>query len=469
MSAMQSEKMRVMPVHKLLLTMSLPAIISMMVQALYNVVDSIFVARIGEQALEALSIAFPMQMLIISFGTGLGVGANAVIARKLGEKKKEQATLAAQTGLFIILITIVIFVFAGAFLAKPFIKAFSTDSATIAMGAEYLSFVLMFSAPAFVDLYFGRVFQSMGNMKVPMIGQLAGAITNMILDPLLIFGIGFPALGVKGAAIATVIGQIVAMSIGLSFFIFAKQDIKPFFTKSFRLKAGIAGEILKIGIPSILLKSLNSVAAVLMNVILKAYAYGITILGVYFRLQSFVLMPIFGLMQGALPILSYNYGAKQKQRFTNTFKLALFSAFGLLLIGIILFQVIPEPLMRLFDADGALLAAGVKALRINSVSFLFAAVGITVTITFQSLGNGVNSLLMSLLRQLALLLPSAYILSRFFGMDGVWLAFPIAEFVVAAIFMPIIIRTINKSFPADEFPVTDAQPKEAAAEQDMFL
>lgn len=434
------------PIHKLLFTMSVPAIISMFVQACYNIVDSIFVARVSEKALEAVTLAFPLQMLIIAFATGLGVGTNALISRKLGEKKTKESVLAAQTGLFLTLISAFVFIFIGFFASGPFIRAFSSDAETISMGVSYVSIVLIFSPGAFVDIFNGKVFQATGNMKIPMITQLAGAVVNIILDPLLIFGIGFPKMGVTGAAVATVSGQIFAMILGIIIMAKTKQDVKPFFNRSFRLKKYMVADIMRISLPVIIMKSINSITVTILNAIIKSYEYAITILGIFFKLQSFVIMPVFGLTQGALPIMSYNYGANEKKRFLSAFKLTVLTALCIMVVGLLLFEVIPGPLMSMFGASGQLMTSGIKALRILGISFVFAAVGITVTTTFQSINGGLPSLLMSLLRQIVLLIPIAAVMTHLIGIDGTWWAYPVSEIIVAAIFLPLVVKSIHKKF-----------------------
>lgn len=445
--AMKSDKLRNMPIPKLLLNMSMPAILSMFVHALYNVVDSIFVSHYNPKALDALAIVFPLQILIIAFATGIGVGANALISKKLGEKKVKDAGISAQTGMLITLISAVLFIFLGVFASKPFVKAFTDDAQTILLGQQYLTIVLTFSGFAFVEILMSKVLQATGNMKVPMIAQLIGAAVNIILDPLLIFGIGFfPELGIIGAAIATVAGQFAALCVDISVFLFTKQDVKPFFNKDFRLKKDITWGILRIGIPTIIMKGFNSITVTFINDILKTYTYGITVLGIYIKLQSFVFMPVFGLTQGALPIMSYNYGAANRKRFFSAFKLSVLVAGVIMTIGTIIFQVLPVPLLSLFNAHGQLMNTAVTALRIISTSFIFAAFGITITIMFQSLGNGLTALVMSLMRQLILLMPLVALLSHFIGLNGVWLSYLIAEAITVFIFLPFGIMTIKKKF-----------------------
>lgn len=377
----RSDKLRYTPIAKLLLGMSFPAMLSMLVQSFYNIIDSMFVAYFDPKAFEALSIVFPMQILIIAFATGLGVGANAVVAKKLGERKKDDADLAAQTGLLFTLIAAALFVFIGIFVTKPFVSSFTSDAQTLAFGIDYLSIILIASGFSFVEIMFSKILQATGNMKIPMASQLTGAITNIILDPIMIFGLlGFPALGVKGAAIATIIGQACACAVSISAFIFGKQEVSPFFHKNFRLRKDISASILRVGIPTIILKGLGSVTVSFINVVLKAFENAIVVLGIYIKIQSFVFMPVFGLTQGALPILSYNYGANDKKRYTKAFRLSLAVSAAIMTLGLIIFQAAPGLLLKIFKATEAVNAMGIPALRIISVHFVFAAFSIIVII-----------------------------------------------------------------------------------------
>lgn len=443
----RSDKLRHTPIARLLISMSLPAMLSMLVQSFYNIVDSIFVAHFDAKAFEALSIVFPMQILIIAFATGLGVGANAVVSKKLGERKREDAALAAQTGLLFTLISAVLFVFLGIFATKPFVSAFSIDPQTIAYGVEYLSIILIASGFVFIEIMFSKILQSTGNMKIPMISQLTGAITNIILDPIMIFGLlGFPAMGIKGAAIATIIGQACACAVSISAFIFGKQEVSPFFHKGFRLRKDISSSILRVGIPTIVLKGMGSVTVSFINVILKEFENAIVVLGIYIKIQSFVFMPVFGLTQGALPILSYNYGANDKKRYTKTFKLSLAISAAIMTVGLIIFQAAPSLLLKIFKATEAVTAMGIPALRIISVHFVFAAFSIIIGVMLQSFGKGVAALILSLMRQLLLLMPLAYLLSMAIGVNGVWWSYAIAEVITAAVALPWGIVTIRKKF-----------------------
>ncbi len=437
---LNSAKMENMPVLKLIINMSLPAVLSMLVLALYNIVDSIFVAKYNPKALDALSIVFPMQQLIIAFAIGIAVGTNAYVSRKLGQKKQKEANLTAQTGIFMAIIGGIVIMTLGLTVSRPFVSAFSDDSETITLGVMYLTVVMCLSIGSFIEIVGNRVLQATGNMKIPMLSQLLGAVVNIILDPIFIFVLD---MGVLGAAIATVIGQFCAMGMVLGAFKFKKQDVTIFFDKSFRLKAPIVKGIIKIGLPVMIMNSVAAFVTTILNIILKAYQSAITVLGVYFKLQSFVFMPVFGLTQGVLPILSYNYGAKNKARFMLAYRYSLIIAISIMALGTLVFQVFPSGLMTLFNADSSLLATGIPALRIISVTFICAAFGIISTTMIQALRMGSMSLWISLLRQLILIIPLALILSRYIGLIGVWLAFPISELAVAIYFL-IMLRPIFK-------------------------
>lgn len=440
---LNSSKMENMPVFKLIINMSLPAVLSMLVLALYNVVDSIFVAKYSPKALDALSIVFPMQQLIIAFAVGIAVGTNAYVSRKLGQKKLNEAVLTAQTGLFMAIIGGILFLILGLTVARPFVSAFTDDPETINFGVTYLTVVMGLCLGSFIEIVGNRVLQATGNMKIPMLSQLLGAIVNIILDPIFIFTFD---MGVLGAALATVIGQFCAMGLVLASFRFGKQDVTIFFNKSFRLKAPIVKGIIKIGLPVMIMNSVAAFVTTILNIILKAFQSAITVLGVYFKLQSFVFMPVFGLTQGVLPILSYNYGAKNKARFMSTYRYSLLIALSIMALGTIIFQFFPSALMTLFNADSSLLTTGVTALRIISITFIFAAFGILSTTMIQALRMGSLSLWVSLLRQLILIIPLAILLSKYIGVIGVWLAFPISEISVSLCFLFLLKPIFKKKF-----------------------
>ena len=445
---LRSRKMREQPVGKLLLNMSLPAILSMLVQALYNVVDSVFVAQhSGNAGTTALSVVFPMQMLVMALALGIGVGTNVQIAKRLGEGRKEDASAVARTGVFMSICGALVAVVLGLTVSKPFCAAFSQGSEQVAnMSSVYLTIVMSVSVGMFVEITLSKILQSTGDMKVPMISQLIGAVTNIILDPLLIFGIGFfPELGVLGAAIATVTGQICAMIFVIVMFLVKKHDVSLSF-KNFKLKKENIFAICIVGLPTTVMNAVGGFTTTILYAFLKKISEnGLTILGVYFKLQSFVFMPVFGLMQGLMPILSYNYGYGDKKRFTRAFWLAQITSVIIMVAGLLLFQIAPRQLMKMFS-EGQMLEEGIFALRIISISFLPAAFGICMTNVMQSFGKGFTSLIMSLLRQVVLLIPLGALLAFTVGLNGFWFTYPIAEFAVFALFLPYTIITVNKKF-----------------------
>ena len=438
MEERKENRMGTMPVGKLLVTMSLPIMISMLIQALYNIVDSIFVAQIGENALTAVSLAFPVQNLIIAVGIGTGIGINSLLSRRLGERRFDDANAAAENGILLSLCNWLVFAIFGGLFSEAFFRAFTENPEIISMGTDYLTVCTVFSFGCFMQFACERILQATGITIYNMITQATGAIINIILDPIMIFGLfGFPRLGVKGAAIATVIGQIVAMLMGLWFNAKKNKEVHMDF-RHFRPNGRIIGEIYKVGVPSIVMQSIGTVMTIGMNKILIAFSEtAVAVFGVYFKLQSFVFMPIFGLTNGLVPIVAYNYGARKRTRITASIRLALVYALSIMALGLLIFQLFPVPLLRLFKASDALLSIGVPALRIISISFLGAGVGIVLSSVFQAMGNGVLSLTMSVARQLAVLLPVAWLMARFVGLDAVWAAFPVSEYasVTIALFM----------------------------------
>ncbi|WP_308754238.1 MATE family efflux transporter [uncultured Anaerotruncus sp.] len=434
MEERRENRMGTMPVGKLLVTMSLPIMISMLIQALYNIVDSIFVAQIGENALTAVSLAFPVQNLIIAVGIGTGIGINSLLSRRLGERRFDDANAAAENGILLSLCNWLVFAIFGGLFSEAFFRAFTDNPEIISMGTDYLTVCTVFSFGCFMQFACERILQATGITIYNMITQATGAIINIILDPIMIFGLfGFPRLGVKGAAVATVIGQIVAMLMGLWFNAKKNREIHMDF-RHFRPSGRIIGEIYKVGVPSIVMQSIGTVMTIGMNKILIAFSEtAVAVFGVYFKLQSFVFMPIFGLTNGLVPIVAYNYGARKRHRITGSIRHALVYALSIMALGTLLFQLLPAPLLRLFKASDALLAIGVPALRIISISFLGAGVGIVLSSVFQAMGNGVLSLTMSVARQLAVLLPVAWLMARFVGLDAVWAAFPVSEYVSVTI------------------------------------
>lgn len=421
-------KMGVMPVHKLLLTMALPMMVSMLVQALYNVVDSIFVAKLSEDALTAVSLAFPMQNLMIATATGIGVGMNALLSRKLGEKDFKGANQTAANGVFLSVIAYLLFLFIGAFMTRIFFLGQTDIKHIVEEGTTYLTLICTLSFGIFGQVIFERLLQSTGKTFYAMITQGTGAIINIILDPILIFGLaGFPKMGVAGAAIATVIGQIIAAILALYFNKKVNKEIHVSF-RHFRPHKTTIQQILYVGIPSILMVAIGSVMTFGMNRILMAFtSTAAAVFGAYFKLQSFIMMPIFGLNNGMIPIIAYNYGAKKKERITHTIRLSITYAICIMLVGLCILQFFPDTLLGFFDASEHMLAIGVPALKTISLSFVFAGFCIVSSSVFQAFGNGVLSMFVSFARQLIVLLPIAWLFSKTGKLDLIWWAFPIAE------------------------------------------
>jgi len=437
-------KMGVMPVNQLLLTMSVPMMLSMLVQALYNIVDSIFVARISENALTAVSLAFPIQQLMIALGGGTCVGVNALLSRALGEKDFNKVNKSAVNAVFLMVLNAVVFFFIGIFVVEPFYLAQTTDPEIIEYGIQYLRIVCMFSFGIYFQFVFERLLQSTGNTFYTMITQLVGALTNIILDPILIFGLlGMPKMGVMGAAAATVIGQIAAAIVAIIINHKKNHEVKLDF-KGFSPSLTIIKQIYAVGIPSIIMQSIGSIMVFCMNQILIAFSTTATaVFGVYFKLQSFIFMPIFGMNNGMVPIVAYNYGAQKKDRLIKTVKLSMLYAVGIMCIGTLVFQWIPDKLFMLFDASDHMLAMGIPALRIISVHFPLAGICIIAGSMFQALGNAVYSMITSICRQLLVLLPAAWLLAQLGNVDYVWWSFPIAEIVSLALNIIFLIK-INK-------------------------
>ncbi len=447
MTEVKENKMGVMPVNKLLLSMSVPIMISMLVQALYNIVDSIFVAKISEEALSAVSYAFPLQTLLIAFGGGTGVGVNALLSRALGEKDHKKANVMAMHGVLLAVVNSIIFLIVGLFLVKPFYLSQTNNETIINYGIEYLTIVCTFSFGLFSQFLFERLLQSTGKTIYTMITQATGAIINIILDPILIFGMfGLPKMGVAGAAIATVIGQVVAGVLGFIINQKVNKEIR-LQLRGFRPSKNVIIQIYKIGIPSIIMQSIGSIMVYGFNKILGRFTdikeTAVAVFGVYYKLQSFIFMPVFGLNNGMVPIIAYNYGARKKDRMLKTMKLSMLYATAIMVIGLIVFQLFPGPLFSMFEASETMLSMGETALRIISIHFIFVGFNIIGTSTFQSLGNAVYSMIISICRQLLVLLPSAYILSLTGNVNNVWFAFPIAE-VVACVLTIVFMIVMNK-------------------------
>lgn len=449
----QENKMGIMPIGKLVFNMSLPMMVSMMVQALYNIVDSIFVAKLSENALTAVSLAFPLQTLLIAVGTGTGVGMNALLSKSLGEKDFKKANKTATNAAFIYAVSYIVFLILGFTVVKPFYRSQvgSADAEIMTMGVDYLSTVMIFSFGIFTQVFFERLLTSTGRTIFSMTSQLSGAVTNIILDPILIFGMfGAPKMGVTGAAVATVIGQCVAGLVAGTCNHKFNHEVR-FQFKGFKPDFKIIGTIYAVGIPSIIMQSIGSVMTYCMNRILIEFSSTATaVFGVYFKLQSFFFMPVFGLNNGITPIIAYNYGARQCKRMVKTIKVSLATAFCLTFIGFVLFESIPQALLGLFNASDDMLKIGVPALRTIGVHYLIAWFCIIAGTVFQALGKAVFSMVVSIMRQLVVLVPAAYLLAKFGGLHMVWWSFPIAEvmsFIVSLTFLIKIWNDIIKDIP----------------------
>ena len=437
----RENKMGVMPVGKLLMSMSLPIMISMLIQALYNIVDSMFVARISEDALTAVSLAFPIQNLMIAVATGTGVGMNSLLSKALGAKDFDRANLAANNGLFVLVLSCVPFMLFGGLLTDWFMRTQTDIAHIITYGDEYLRVVCIVSIGSFGAVATERLLQATGKTVYSMITQAVGAVVNIALDPVLIFGLcGLPAMGVTGAAVATVISQCVSFVLGIVFNVCCNREISLSY-RGFRPDGHIIGRIYAVGVPSILMASIGSVMTFFMNRILIAFSSTATaVLGVYFKLQSFIFMPIFGLNNGLVPIVSYNYGAKKKKRMMRSIKLAILTALCIMAAGFLAFELIPDQLMGLYNASEHMLSIGEPALRIIGIHFLIAGYCIVAGSVFQALGNALPSLITSLTRQLVVLLPVAWLLAQTGNVNNVWWAFPIAEVMSAAMTTLFFVR-----------------------------
>ncbi len=445
MQHMEENKMGVKPIASLLFSMGIPIMISMMIQALYNVIDSIFISRIGENALTAVSLAFPVQIIMIAIGIGTAVGVNALLSRRLGEKRPDKASDVAMHGLLLAVILAASIAIFGATLPFWFIRMFTDDPQIVDMGNTYLVIITVFSLGMFGQLVLERIMQGTGDTIHPMITQGLGAIINIILDPILIFGyFGLPAMGIKGAAVATVIGQSIGMLLGV-YFLLTKIKVLTISFSDFKVRRKTLKGIYRVGLPSIIMQSIGSVMSVGMNSILIGFSStAVAVFGVYFKLQSFIFMPLFGLTTAMISIVAFNFGAKNKKRITGTIKLTALIAFCIMSLGTILFNLFPVPLLKMFDASDEMLQIGVAALKTISLHFPIAAIAIVLSVSFQAMGKGSYSLMMSVVRQLVVLLPAAYLLARNGGINMTWYAFIIAEgfsIAMALIFFSRLYRT----------------------------
>lgn len=446
---MQENKMGTEPVGKLLISMAFPAIISMSISALYNIVDSIFVSMIGEKALTAVSLVMPMQVLMIALGVGTGVGANSLISRRLGEKRQEMANKAASISLKLPILNYVIFLFIGLLATKPFIGYYTNDPIIREYGTQYMTIACCFCIFLMFQLAIEKVLQATGNMLGSMITSLTGALVNTILDPTLIFGLfGFPRLGVVGAAVATIFGQAASVCVGV-FILQRKNSLIKVSWFDFRPDLTVTKEIYMVGFPAIVMQALFGAVTIIYNAILAASATAVAVLGAYFKLESMIFMPLFGLNQGALPILGYNYGAKNRARMMKAFKFSMIAANVFLGASTFLFLFFPRAMLSIFSATDEMYRIGIPALRIICLSFLPAGFSIITATLFQAMGNGFTSMIATIIRQCAVLLPASYLLMKFFGLRTSWYAFPIAE-VCGTIYMAIMfVKIKRKKLPPD--------------------
>ena len=446
--------MGVMPVRQLLITMSLPMMISMLVQALYNVVDSMFVSYISEYALTAVGLAFPAQNLMISVGVGTGVGVNALLSKSLGEKNFDAANKAAVNGIFLAFCSWAAFALLGGFFSRTFMALQTDVPEIIAYGDTYLTIIAVASVGMMFQICFERLLQSTGKTIYTMLSQGLGAVINLILDPLLIFGLGpFPAMGIAGAALATVIGQCVGALLGLFCNLRRNPEITISF-RGFRPHGVTIRKIYAVGVPSIIMSSIGSVMTFGMNKILGAFnSTAVAVFSAYFKLESFIFMPVCGLNNGIVPIIAYNYGARKPDRIRAAAKLGFLYGAAIMAVGVLLFWLIPGRLLGIFNASDYMLEIGIPALRLISLSFLPAAFGIVTSSVCQALGHGVLSLIVSVLRQLVLILPVSWLLGHFVGLSAVWAAFPFAEvfsFLLSAVFMGYMFKTVVRPLEQPE-------------------
>ena len=454
MEQIRQNKMGIAPIPKLIVSMSLPAMFSMLVQALYNIIDSMFVAQLGESALTSVSLAFPVQTLMIAVAVGTGIGINSLVSRRLGERRREEASRAATHGLLLAIFSSLVFALLGLTLTQTFFQAFTDNQTVLQMGCDYTYVVTIFSFGMMIEIGLEKTLQATGNMIYPMLFQLSGAVINIILDPIFIFGkFGVPALGVRGAAVATVIGQIASMVFAVVVIIVKKHEVH-ISLRNFKFKWRTVKEIYAVGFPSIIMQSIMAFVVTMLNTILISFSEAaVSVLGVYYKLQSFVFMPVFGLTHGVLPIIGYNYGAGNKKRLLSALRLGTLIAACIMTVGTILFLAIPDKLLMIFNASPQMLEIGVPALRIISICFIPAAVDILFSTFFQGVGMGFKSLIVSVMRQLVVILPAAFLLSKI-GLGYTWYAFPIAE-VASLVLGGIFFYTTYRSKISSLRPIGD--------------
>ena len=442
----------------LILTMALPAMFSMLIQALYNIVDSYFVAQVSQNALTAVSLAFPIQNLLVAFGVGTGVGVSSLISRRLGERDQEAADNAATHGIILSAITYVVFAVFGAIVARPFTALYTQGAEVLSMGTTYITIVTVASFGFFFAAVIEKMLQATGNMVMPMIIQLVGAVANIIFDPILIFNFN---MGVAGAAYATVGGQILSMIVGLCILFFGNHAIALEF-KGFRFHGKTMKDIyVVVGLPSIVMNAIGTLMTMAMNGILAGFsAVAVNVFGVYFKLQSFVFMPVFGLTQGLMPIMGYNYGARDKKRVTGAVKIGCVIALIIEIAGLIVFEICPGTLISIFNATPELHEIGDSALRIIAIHFPMAAIGIALSTLFQATGHGMYSLVQSVMRQLVVLVPAAWLLSKI-SLGAVWFCFPISEFISLIVTVVFFVILYNKEIKNLDKPVNSAAATES--------
>lgn len=438
-------RMGTLPIFPLIVKMSIPAMFSMFIQAFYNIVDSIYVSRLGEKSLSAITLIFPIQLLTIAISVGTSIGLASLISRRLGEERQKEADLTASHGVFLAVCSWIIFAIFGLFFSDAFAATFSDDASIILPAADYCRIICTGSLFMFIAVNSEKIMQGTGNMILPMLCALSGAITNILLDPIFIFGyFGVPAMGVKGAAIATIIGQFVAMVLATTF-LFTKTFPVKIHIKGFRPNFDIIKNIYIVGFPSIVMQSVASILTLGLNALLIQFsATAVAVLGIYYRVQTFIFLPVFGMNQGLLPVLGYNYGAGNKKRLKNAFYIGLSVAMCIMLFGTFTFHVFPSQIMSLFKAEGELLRMGIIALKTISLCFPFAAVGILISTFFQATGHGFYALVSSILRQLVFLLPLAYLFTYKFGLDFVWWAYLVSDAIATIISLLFLRKVWNK-------------------------
>ena len=444
METIKENKMATTPMLKLIISMSLPSMFSMLIQALYNIVDSMYVSYSSQGALTAVSLAFPVQMLLIAVAVGTGIGINSLVSRRLGEKRFAEANSAATHGVIIAIVSWLVFVVLGLIFINPYFSMLDASPEVEQMSIIYTNIVVYASLGCFLEVNLEKTLQATGNMIYPMLFQLVGAVTNIILDPIFIFGyLGLPAMGITGAAIATVTGQIVSMIFAIIIIFTKSHDVHITF-KKFKINWTTIKDIYIVGVPSIVMQAIGSVLTTALNWILIGFSEAaVSVFGIYFKLQSFIFMPVFGLTHGVMPIMGYSFGARNKKRLLSALKYGCIIAVIIMAAGMLIFLTIPDKLLMIFNATDEILRIGVPALRTISLCFVSAAVGIIFSTLFQALGLGINSLIISLLRQIVILLPAAFMLSKV-GLDAVWYAFVIAE-VVSLIASILIYRSVYKT------------------------